>query len=266
MTIGEALFLGALQGITEFLPVSSSGHLVLFQKIFRISEQTLPFDTLLHAGTLLAVVVVLRRDIRALLRRPFQPLTLHLIIATCPVVIVALLFNDAVEAAFQSGALLGGAFLFTAAALTTAEFLSRRRGTRRYEKNMTAFDALIIGIAQSVAILPAVSRSGLTLSGALSRKLERGFAARFSFLLSIPVILGALVFQLKDLADGSVQAVDILNLPALLGALSAAIVGFFSVRFMLNIVRRHSLLGFAVYTALLGFLVLLDQNVSHIVF
>jgi undecaprenyl-diphosphatase len=282
MSIFTALVLGAIQGITEFLPVSSSGHLVLFQKIFDISEPALFFDTMVHVGTLAAVFVVLRRDIWAILRRLIQPLTAYLIVATVPTVLVALVFKDAIEGAFESGRFLGFAFLITAALLSVSELLARRSGNTRKKagdmpepqqtgtRDCSSLDALVIGGLQAVAIIPGVSRSGATLSGALSRRLNRDFAARFSFLLSIPAILGALVFQLKDLAKdgGTGMALNGGIGPGAIvaGAVSAAVVGFFAVRFMLKIVREKSLWGFAVYTAVLGTLVLIDQFGAHLVF
>ena len=250
MTMFEAVALGVVQGLTEFLPVSSSGHLVLLQKFFGMQEPPLFFDTALHGGTLVAAVIALRADIWTLLKKPFQKMTLLLIIGTLPAVIVALLFKDAVEAAFQSGALLGPAFLVTALALTLSEVLSRRRGTARPFAAMTAFDAAVIGLCQAAALLPAVSRSGLTLSGALACGIERGAAARFSFLLSIPVILGALVLQLPG--AGSLDPAD--RLPLIAGTAAAFITGFLAVTLMLAIVRKNRLFIFAAYTAVLGIL------------
>ncbi|GHT97613.1 undecaprenyl-diphosphatase 3 [Spirochaetia bacterium] len=276
MELFEAILLGAIQGITEFLPVSSSGHLVLTQKILGISEPALLFDTMLHVGTLAAVFVVLWKDIWGILRRPIQPLTGFLILATIPTVIVALLLKDYIEEAFASGAYLGYAFLFTAVALLLSEYLARRPGTAKQPQTgralerMNWLDAVIIGLCQALAIMPAVSRSGLTLSGALSRRLNRDFAARFSFLLSIPAILGALVLQLKDLydarADNVVAGTGIGVVPIAAGTIVAAVVGFFSVKFMLKIVRERSLRGFAVYVAILGVLVLIDQYGTHLFF
>ena len=290
MDIVSAVVLGVVQGLTEFLPVSSSGHLVLLQKVFGISEPALLFDTMLHMGTLLAVFVVLRRDILAILRRIIQPLTGFLILATIPAVVAAVIFEEGIENAFQSGRFLGFSFLLTSALLVIAELLSRRtleefatngEPTRTTAGDMNWLDALVIGVLQAVAIIPGVSRSGATISGALSRGLDRDFAARFSFLLSIPAILGALVFQLKDLlttdvvsADGetvgyavvgyAIDANGIVTIAA--GTATAAIVGFFAIRLMLKIVRERSLFGFAIYTAVLGALVIVDQFATHLVF
>ncbi|MDR1232365.1 MAG: undecaprenyl-diphosphate phosphatase [Spirochaetaceae bacterium] len=253
MTIFQSIVLGAVQGITEFLPVSSSGHLVLLQKILNIDEPPLFFDTMVHVGTLGAVVIVLRREVWGLLKKPFQKCTLLLVVATLPVVAVALLFKDLIENAFHGGALLGPAFLFTACVLTVSEWVSARalRTAGKRLDEITLSDALVIGVCQSIAILPAVSRSGLTLSGSLLRNIDRGDAARFSFLLSIPAILGALVLQVASLGESGPATGPI---PLATGMLTAFVTGLLSVKLMLKIVREKRLFGFAVYTAVLGIL------------
>jgi undecaprenyl-diphosphatase len=271
MGVFESIVLGAIQGLTEFLPVSSSGHLVLFQKILKVSSPVLFFDTLVHGGTLIAVLVVLWGDIWDILRRPLQPLTAYLILGTLPAVAFALLFNDAVEAAFESGAFLGFAFLVTSVFLGAAEILSKRTERPRRKGEMTWVDSLVIGIFQAIAIVPGVSRSGSTLSASLARGLDRDFAARFSFLLSIPAILGALFLQIKDLAgaagvSGTEAAAAIGVAPLIAGTLSAAVVGFFSIKIMLKLVRERSLWGFSVYTGLLGLLVLADRYLTRFFF
>jgi undecaprenyl-diphosphatase len=269
--------LGVLQGLTEFLPVSSSGHLVLMQKIFGITAPALFFDTMLHVGTLIAVFAVLWRDIWDILRRIIQPLTLYLIIATIPAVVLALAFGDAIEHAFESGKFLGVCFFVTTALLVTAELLSKRAnalGGLKDGGSMNWQDALVIGIMQAVAIAPGISRSGATISGALSRRLDRSFAARFSFLLSIPAILGAVVLQaaklLKGGAEDAVAGVttgESIGAAAIIaGTVSAAIVGFFAMKLMLKIIRERPLYIFAVYTAVLGALVIIDQTITHIKF
>jgi undecaprenyl-diphosphatase len=137
LDIINAIVLGVVQGLTEFLPVSSSGHLVLLQKVFGIKEPALLFDTMLHMGTLLAVFVVLRHDIFAILKRLIQPLTGFLILATIPAVIAALVFEARIERAFESGRFLGFSFLLTSALLVVAELLSRRVGAKRLPVNKT---------------------------------------------------------------------------------------------------------------------------------
>jgi undecaprenyl-diphosphatase len=201
-------------------------------------------------------------------------------------VIAALIFRDYITEMFASGASLGFAFLVTAGLLAVPEFFSRRAGTASGRRRSAGAagtpdtagvkpagkmkwpDALVIGIFQAVAIIPGVSRSGATLSAALFRKFDRDFAARFSFLLSIPAILGALVLQLKEIAGppggaAAGSAAGTGAAPIIAGTLTAAAVGFFSVRFMLKIVRKHSLIVFAVYTAALGILVLIDTFGTH---
>ena len=271
MSVWEALILGVVQGATEFLPVSSSGHLVLLQKIFGITEPVLLFDTALHVGTLLAVIVVLWRDIWGILSRIFQPLTLFLIIATVPAVFAALLFRGPIEEAFASASFLGFAFLLTSALLFLSEKVSRSvkkdpdAGPGRPKEGMNFIDAFLIGLLQAVAVVPGVSRSGATISGGLFRRLDRDFAARFSFLLSIPAILGALLLQLISLAKAG-DTMSVAPLPLAVGTLSACAVAFFSVRLALKIVREHSLLGFSAYTGILGLFVLVDKFATHFFF
>lgn len=266
MDIVSAVVLGIVQGLTEFLPVSSSGHLVVAEKLLGVSSSGLLMETMLHFGTLVAVFVVLWKDILALLKKPFQRLTWLLAAATAPTVAIALLFKDFIEEAFSSGATLGWEFLATALVLVVSEKLSaRRKGAGRSEAEMTYVDAVAVGVLQGVAILPAISRSGLTIAGALARGLDRSFAARFSFLMSIPAILGAVVFHAKDLAEGAASG-QAFGLPILAGTLAAMLVGIVAVKFMMKIIREGSMTGFAVYVAVLGVLVLLDQHVFRLFF
>ena len=270
MSIWEALILGIIQGITEFLPVSSSGHLVLLQRIFGIHEPAMVFEAAVHGGTLLAVLAVFRHDILSILRRITQPLTLYLIIGTIPAVIVALVFRSWIEEAFTTGFFLGFAFFITSSLLFFSEKLQRRHERSspsqiRSQDKMNWIDALVIGLFQTVALIPGVSRSGATISGALFRRLDRNYAARFSFLLSIPVILGGLVLHVKNFIDaGRAAEGSIGALPLLIGTISAAIVAFFSMHLLFRIIKKHSLRGFAFYTGILGLLVLTDQYLTRL--
>jgi undecaprenyl-diphosphatase len=229
------------------------------------------FDTMAHLGTLAAVAAVLWREIIAILRKIAQPLTAFIIIGTLPAIVFALVFKDWIEAAFKTGRFLGFSFLITAALLAAAELFSWRLRVKetglKKPGEMNWLDALLIGVMQAAAIVPGVSRSGATLSGAIFRRLDRDFAARFSFLLSIPAILGALVLQLKDQIDNTaIAGADAASISAgavIAGTLTAAIAGFFSVRLMLKIVREKSLWGFAAYTGILGITVIIWQYAFH---
>lgn len=261
MNIFQAIILGIIQGLTEFLPISSSGHLVLFQKIFGITEPALVFDTAVHVGTLAAVMTVFRGDIAALLKKPFQRLTWLLIAGTIPTGLIGVLFKDYFEAMFRNARTLGFEFLITGAVILFAERYNRgRKGVRE-----TSFlDAAFIGLMQGAAIMPAISRSGLTIAGSLFRDLDREFAAKFSFLLSIPAILGAAFFQAKDVLDMGAANVNFAAITA--GTLASAIAGYASVKLMLGILKKGSLKYFSYYVFAVGALVTVDQYITHIFF
>lgn len=261
MNIIQAIILGLIQGLTEFLPISSSGHLVLFQKIFDINEPTLVFDTMVHVGTLAAVVTVLWKEILSLLKRPFQRLTWLLIAGTIPTGIIGIAFKDYFEVMYQSGSTLGFEFLATGIIILFAE---RLNNGRKHIDETTFLDAAFIGIMQGAAIMPAISRSGLTISGALIRDLDREFAARFSFLLSIPAILGAALFQAKDILEAGSSG--IINAPIVAGTIAAAAAGYFSVRFMIVLVKKGSMKYFSYYVFIIGALVIIDQYITRLFF
>jgi undecaprenyl-diphosphatase len=257
MGLIQAIILGIVQGVTEFLPISSSGHLVLFQKLFGLTEGVITFDVAVHLATLIAVFIVFKDDIFDLIRKPFTKLTYLLIVGTIPAVIFGLLFKDVISTLFESGKSLGFEFLLTGLALLYAENVQSRNkklGDTGYS------DAALIGTAQAIAILPAISRSGLTIAGALARGLNREFAAKFSFLLSIPAILGAAVLDLKDIVKlGGSAGFGVDLIPLIGGMVAAAISGYFAIRFMLKLLTKGSLKGFAYYVFILAALVLADQ-------
>lgn len=263
MSIFEAIFLGIVQGLTEFLPVSSSGHLVLFQQIFGVECDVMLFDILLHVGTLFAVVVVLWSEIVKILKKPFQKLTGMLVVATIPAVAATLFFEDFITEAFE-GALLGAGFLATAFVLMLSELISEYGKQKQAE--MTYPRALGVGCMQALAILPGLSRSGSTMAGSLMTGVNREDAANFSFLMSIPIILGSVVYQGYGMLTEGIAFEQSMLIPSLVGMLCAAVSGFFAVKFMLNLIKKHRLFGFAIYTALLGIAVVLDQCVLHLVF
>jgi len=262
-----AILLGLVQGLCEFLPVSSSGHLYLISKLTSgaVGEDTFGsfFTVMLHVATLIAVLFVYREQVLAILRHPIQKLTLHLIIATLPTVAFALILKkfDALDKWLDEGNFVGFSFLLTAVFLTVSELLCRRRKAKKSIDTMRWTDALVIGGMQAIGVLPGVSRSGSTIAGALGMRIDRKSAANFSFLLSIPAILGGLVLELYKL----VKEPDSINLTVgtaaawILGMLVAAITGYFAVRFMIRLITKKGLLGFAIYTGALGLVVLILQ-------
>lgn len=267
MTVFESLILGFVQGLTEFLPVSSSGHLMVLQRAFSISadaDKLLLFDVLLHLGTLLAVFVVYWRRILNMILHPVQSELKWLALATVPAVIAALTinFSDVFEGKF-----IIWSFYLTSIVLVLGNFIGdQRRMQKKFHKEVTWVDAAVMGIMQAVAILPGLSRSGSTITGGLASGLTRKRAADFAFLMSIPAILGSVVLQAKDLLfpDAAVagQPEAVLSVGAILaGVAAAAVSGFLAIKLMLWIVRRISLNWFALYTFLLGTYLLVDKYI-----
>lgn len=264
MTIFEAIILGIIQGLTEFLPVSSSGHLVLFSRLLEVKNPALVFEIVVHVGTLLAVFAVFWQDVLLLIKsffklilRPRQALQLikedrgcgllfSLVVATLPVVAVALLFRKQIEQVFQSSLFVGLMLIITGTILFFSD-RPRRKGKELQE--LTPLDSALIGAGQAFAILPGISRSGTTIALGLIRGLDRENAARFSFLLSIPAILGALVFSLDDLAGG---AAAVGALPLWTGLAVSAFTGYLTIHLLLNLIRRGKLVWFSYYTWFLG--------------
>lgn len=254
MTIFQAIILGIVQGLTEFLPVSSSGHLVIFQHIFGITEAPLVFDVLLHIGTLAAVFICFWQDIAALLRKPFSKLMLLLIIGCIPAGLMGYFLEPFFEQAFQSLLTVGLGLLFTGFILKISEAVSISKFYYKDEDDTSLKDVLVIGLLQGIAILPGVSRSGSTIAGALLMGLERTFAARFSFLLSIPVILGAAVLQLKDMPAAGLN--DQLTIPYISGMIAAAVFGYAAIKLVVNLVKKGRLSVFSYYCWVVGCLVI----------
>ena len=258
MSVLEAIILGLIQGIAEFLPISSSGHLALAQHLFGIKEASLSFNVLLHVGTLVPVCIIYWKELWKLIKKPFQKTTYLLIIGTIPAVISALLLGDVIESLFSSLLFLAAGFAITGGLLLFVDTV--RPGTKE-DRDMTYVDALVIGCAQGVAIAPAISRSGSTISASLLRGLNRETAARFSFLLSIPAILGAAVLQVKDVITGGEIMAGISPAAMIAGFLVAMISGYLAIQFMLALIQKAKLKVFSVYLFLLSAFILVDQLV-----
>jgi undecaprenyl-diphosphatase len=250
----EALILGMIQGLTEFLPISSTGHLYLGRNLFGLEEAGLMLDTMLHLGTLVAVFVFYKHEFIHILKKPFSKLTFLLIIGTIPAAVIGLLFKDYFEEISKTGVTIGWEFLITGVFLWMAD--SVRNGYKKME-DISYTDAFIIGSAQAVAIFPAISRSGMTIVAALWRKLDRETAAYFSFLLSTPAIAGAVVLQSLDLLEGQGEEISLSAL--LIGIAASAIFGYLAVKWMVGFLKKHSLKPFAIYVWVLGIIVFLFQ-------
>lgn len=248
----QAIIFGALQGISEFLPISSSGHLQLLDKLWPIHTNPLFFDISLHLGTLLALLIVFRKDLWLLLKHPKDPLWLWLLAGTIPTVAIALIFKPWIEQAFQTGKTLGIEFIMTGILLLFSEIRAKEHKLR---KALGFWPAVLIGCAQGAAILPALSRSGLTMAAAIGLGLERKEAVRFSFLLSIPAILGATILMGKDFVQSPVA----LDHGWLWALLASAGFGYLSIRFLLSFVSRHSIKPFGYYTMALGILIIIGE-------
>lgn len=257
----QALLLGLVQGLTEFLPVSSSGHLVLMQQVMGLKEVPIFFDTMLHMGTLVSVVVVLFWDIVGIFRHPVKNHLGMLIIATIPAAAVGYFFEDFFESVFTGGQFLGLCFLATALILVVSELISVKMKPR---KQINLKNALAMGAMQAVAIFPGISRSGSTIAGGLFSGVDRTQAARFSFLMSIPIIIGSAGSSgINALQTGMG---DVSWTAVIAGTIAAAVTGYFAVKFMLSIIQKTKLYGFAVYVAALGAFLMVDQYFLHIIF
>lgn len=267
MTYFKAIILGLVQGIAEFLPISSSGHLALLQGLFGIEgESVLLFAVLLHVGTLVSVFICYWKDISELVvelfitikdiftgkglrlnERPVRKLGVMIIVATIPTAVIGVLFNDLFESFYSSFVAIGTGFIVTGVLM----FLAERMGSaNRGIEQMNFRNALFIGILQGVAICPGVSRSGSTLIGGLTTGLRREFAVKFAFLISIPSILGSVVLEVPDAVKAGLDTAIIG--PVVAGVLVAAVSGIIAIKGMIKIVSGKKLSYFSYYVWILG--------------
>lgn len=245
MSLLEAILLGLIQGLSEFLPVSSSGHLLVFHQIFGITgEDNLTFIIVLNMGSLIPLLWVFRKDVWALIRKPFQKMTGLLIVATLPLIIVTLLFQDFIEEMFHLVRFLPVGFIITGVVLLLSDKFSK--GEREI-KDLRVVDAVLVGLAQAVAVFPGLSRSGSTITASLARGLNRENAAKFSFLMSIPTAIGAILLRVGHVFSGRIllDELNFINLGA--GFITAAVSGYLAINFMLVIIKKAKLKYFALY-------------------
>ena len=276
MDILQAIIIGIVQGLTEFLPVSSSAHLIFAQNALGV-ESSLAFDVFLHLGSLIAVLWFFRADIIKMIQAfllsigdiiqhrfkegfysdPYKRLVWYVIIATIPVGLVGVLFESQVEALFAGALYVPAFFLFVTG---TILYLSQRMNSGRVDfSNVTWKEALFMGLGQACAILPGLSRSGTTIAAGLVIGLDKEFAAKFSFILSIPAILGAFVVQLKDI--GTIT--DFNFLAVMLGFLAALISGYLAIKWVLELIQKRSLDIFAYYCWIVGIIVFMG-SITHL--
>jgi len=255
MSFLHAIVLGLVQGLTEFLPVSSSGHLVIAQHLLPgFSQPGVLFDVLLHAGTMAAVVVYFRRDCRNLALAYFRQheeayqyrrLLRLLVLATVPTAIIGLTFKDFFVGAFDNLPLVSLMLLVTGCLLFFSE---RYRKNGHVEGQLRPLDALVAGVAQAGAIMPGISRSGSTISALLSQGVSGETAARFSFLMALPAVLGATLVSLLDWPEAGYAQVPVY----IAGAFMAFLSGLVSIHMLMGVVRRRRLYAFALYCWLVG--------------
>lgn len=285
MSMVEAIIMGVVQGLTEFLPVSSSGHLAIARSILGLELDNILFEVLLHMGTLIAIVAVYARDVIALIggglgiigrfiqylyiaitnlilrRRKGLPRIIHnehkklvmlIIVASIPTAIIGLLLEKAITEAFDRLLIPGICLLVTGGLLYTTNKIAT--GNKR-ESKTTYRDATIIGIFQGLAGLPGISRSGSTIVAGLLRGLHKEFAVKFSFLMSLPAVVGAMLLQLKDMKISHIP--KIITAPYLIGTAVSACIGYVCIRFLIRLIKHNKLHYFAYYCFALGIMVVI---------
>lgn len=267
MQIWEAILLGIVQGLGEFLPISSSAHLFMFNEWFKLDSPGLAFDVALHLGTLFSLLAFFYKDwiqltkafFSSLKKKPqkfndYERLIWFIILGTIPVVIFGLAFEDYIEDKWRQPWIIGFNMAFFGILLWWADRSSRK--IQAMDK-LNWKDALIIGLAQCLALIPGSSRSGVTITAGLFRNFDRTAAARFSFLLSTPAVLGAAVLKLPKFFEES------FDLPVLLGILTSTLVGFLAIKYMLYFLKKYSFSVYVIYRLLFAALVFMGLYLNN---
>lgn len=258
------IFLGIVQGLTEPLPISSSGHVFVLKKLLGITTTDLNFEIIVNFGSLLAILVIYKDDLIKLIKNFFKYFKVKndetrkdfkycmlIVLGSIPVGIMGLLFKDSIESKLNNINIIGIAFLVTSLFLL---LVSNIKGKRK-ESDMNVMDSLVVGTSQVIALIPGISRSGSTLIGGLFRKLDRETALRYSFMLYIPVSVGTTILGLKDLLE--MNNIHDLVLPYGLGFIASMVVSYFTLRWFIKVVKKGNLKYFSLYTLLLGLLILI---------
>ncbi len=260
MTFLEALILGIIQGLTEFLPVSSSGHLELGSYLLGIqSSDNLLFAIIVHGATALSTVVVFRNDIWTLIKGLFEfrwntstKYVAYIVVSMIPVGVVGVFFEDQVESFFGGKIILVGTMLLVTALLLMFTYFSKKN-----DGKVNFLNSFIIGLAQAVAIMPGISRSGATISTALLLGTDKEQAARFSFLMVLPPILGAMLLKTKDVIEAPELVTDISMVSLIVGFASAFLAGLLACKWMITLVKKGKLIYFSIYCGVVGLIAII---------
>jgi undecaprenyl-diphosphatase len=258
--IVKAMILGAVQGLTEFLPISSSGHLVIGSQLLDFHEQGIAFEVFVHLGTLLAVVIFFRREILAMIQAPFKMFKggvdeetrnyflwdIYIIAATLPAVVVGLFFKENIEQFFTNLLLVYCMLAFTGVMMILSRYMTDR-GCQ-----LNSWRAFLIGCAQALAILPGLSRSGTTIFAGMAMGVNRVTVAKFSFIMSIPAILGAVVLQSSELLHSPPALKSMVTIGT--GTLFSAVSGYFAIIFLMDLVKKNRLQWFGYYCLIISFI------------
>lgn len=280
MNFFEAILMAIIQGITEFLPVSSSGHLALFKIIFNLQEAGILYDVLLHVGTLIAIFIVYRKDIWELIKEAvfllgdilynlgrwlsnvvrrekggykkvisstYRRFVIMIIVSCIPTAVIGLVGKDFVELSGQTLLIPGICLVVTAILLSIADYVKPGKLTAA---NAGWGSSVIIGVAQGIATMPGLSRSGTTIAACLLLGYEKSFAVKYSFILSIPAVLGSLLLEIKDIAGADFSGSEIASY--IVGMIIAAAVGFFCIKFLIYLIKNKRFMGFSIYCAVIG--------------
>tara|TARA_Y100000814_G_scaffold136473_1_gene98926 strand:+ start:1206 stop:1979 length:774 start_codon:yes stop_codon:yes gene_type:complete len=256
MSLVDSIFFGALQGVTEFLPISSSGHLILLTNFFQVDLPTIVYEVVVHLGTLISILFIFRSDIisiinKAKTKRDFKEIIL-IASATVPIALTGLIFKSNIETAFRSVNIVGVCMVITGIILGSTLFTSSIR-----KKNISLVSALIIGIIQAFALLPGISRSGVTISTALWIGISQEEAGRFSFLIAIPAIIGSLILTLPDIMNViSVEGSFFILIATLVAAF---IIGLIALKFLMKVLESGRLYLFSAYCILVGVITLISR-------
>lgn len=256
--IPDSLILGAVQGLTEFIPISSSGHLILVQKIFGLKDRGLAFDAFLHLGTLLATLIYFRGDwLKILKETACRKIFWYIIIATLPAALIGIFLQDIIATFFRDILWVALFLILTSFVFFLAEKYYYLKINKKSLDKLNWKDALIIGFSQIFALLPGVSRSGITICAGMFRSLRRVEATRFSFLMATLIIFGAGFMETLNLL--STSKFNTLGLEAAGGFLTSFIAGFLSIKFLLSFLKTHRLYIFALYLFIIGIILLILQ-------